>query len=134
MLACVVVVSTLFMSACTTPATTTRAPPRCQHWDVNGTWSIYQSNGFLITFILRQDQEELLGAADNGSGPVPVVGAMRGSQLAMTVSWISGGAGRYTATMNPAGMLTEGFTQNLSMPSSTATWSSAQQFKCQKSR
>jgi hypothetical protein len=70
-------------------------------------------------------------SADSGSGPVPLIGTMRDNQLAMTVSWSSGGAGRYTATMNPDGLLTDGFTQNLSMHASTASWSTAEQFKCE---
>jgi hypothetical protein len=81
---------------------------------------------------VQQKQDALMGTADNGSGPVPVVGTLRDNQLAMTVSWAWGGAGRYTATMSPSGQLIEGFTQNLSMPSSTATWSTVDQFECTK--
>jgi hypothetical protein len=120
------ILTIMFTSACTTP----RERLSCQRWNVSGTWSISQSNGFSITFIVQQKQEALTGTADNGSGPVPVVGTMHNNQLAMTVSWASGGAGRYTATMSPSGLLIEGFTQNLSMPSSTATWNTAEQFKC----
>jgi hypothetical protein len=128
------VLSSLLTSACTTPYSAARTPPHCQRWNVDGTWSIGQSNGFFITFIVRQKQGELTGTADNGSGPVPLVGTMRDNQLAMTVSWAWGGAGRYTATMSPSGLLTETFTQNISMPSSTATWNTAQQFKCADAR
>jgi hypothetical protein len=124
------VLSTMFTTACTTPRE--RSPLPCQQWNVSGPWSISQTNGFAITFILQQKQDALTGTADNGSGPVPVIGTMHDNQLAMTVSWASGGAGRYTATMNPSGLLIEGFTHNLSMPSSTATWSTAEQFKCAK--
>ena len=124
------ILSIIFASACTTPK---ERPPRpCQQWNVSGTWSISQSNGFSITFIVQQKQDALMGTADNGSGPVPVVGTLRDNQLAMTVSWAWGGAGRYTATMSPSGQLIEGFTQNLSIPSSTATWSTVDQFECTK--
>jgi hypothetical protein len=123
----------MLTSACTSPPTA-RTPSDCRRWDVDGPWSINQSNGFLITFIVRQQQNELTGTADNGSGPVPLAGTMSDDQLVMTVSWVWGGAGRYTATMSPSGLLTEGFTQNISMPSSTATWDTAQQFKCQVRR
>jgi hypothetical protein len=130
MLARLVVLSSIFTSACTTPIPAARTPARCQQWNVAGTWLINQSNGFLVTFIVQQNQNELTGSADNGSGPVPFVGAMRADRLTMTVSWAWGGAGHYTATMSPSGLLTEGFTQNLSMPASTANWNTAQQFKC----
>ena len=124
------VLSIIFTTACTTPRE--RSPPPCQRWNVSGTWSISQTNGFYITFILQQKQDALTGTANNGSGTVPVFGSMHDNQLAMTVSWASGGAGRYTATMNPSGSLIEGFTHNLSMPSSTATWSTPEQFQCAK--
>jgi hypothetical protein len=124
------ILSIMFTTACTTPRE--RSPLPCQRWNVSGAWSISQTNGFAITFILQQKQDALTGTADNGSGPVPVIGTMHDNQLAMTVSWASGGAGRYTATMNPSGQLIEGFTHNLSMPSSTATWSTSEQFKCAK--
>ena len=121
--------SCLFTSACTT-SSTARTPQSCRHWDVGGTWSIDQSNGFFIAFVVRQQHDELTGTADNGSGPVPLVGTLHDNQLEMTVAWASGGAGRYTANMSPSGQLTDGFTQNISMPSSTATWATAAQFKC----
>jgi hypothetical protein len=122
------ILSIMFTSACTIPRE--RPPLPCQRWNVSGTWSISQSNGFSITFIIEQKQDALTGTADNGSGPVPVVGTLRDNQLAMTVSWASGGTGRYTATMSPSGQLIEGFTQNLSMPSSTATWNTVDRFEC----
>ncbi len=124
------VLSTMFTSGCTTPRE--RPPLSCQRWNVSGTWSISQSNGFAITFILQQKHDAVTGTADDGSGPVPVVGTMHANQLAMRVSWASGGAGRYTATMTASGLLIAGFTQNLSMPPSTATWSTARQFNCAK--
>jgi hypothetical protein len=102
----------------------------CQHWDINGTWSINQSNGFIITAVVRQNNNEFAGTADYGSGPAPLVGTMRDNHLAMTVSWTSGGAGLYTAAMSRGGLLTDGFTQNISMPGSTATWSTVRQFEC----
>jgi len=55
---------------------------------------------------------------------------MRDNHLAMTVSWTSGGAGLYTAAMSPAGLLTHGSTQNISLPTSMATWSTAREFQC----
>ena len=124
------ILSIVFTAACTTPRE--HSPPSCQKWNVSGPWSISQSNGFSITFILQQKHDALTGTADNGSGPVPVIGNMHDNQLTMSVSWASGGAGRYAATMNPSGLLIDGFTQNLSMPWSTATWSTAEQFKCAK--
>jgi hypothetical protein len=124
--------SIVLTSACTRSTSRARPPLPCQRWEVSGTWSINQSNGFFITFVLQQKEDALTGTADNDSGPVPVVGAMHRNQLAMSVSWASGGAGRYTATMSPSGLLTEGFTQNLSMLSSTATWITAEQFRCER--
>ena len=125
-----IVLSSLSLYACTTPAAKVRMPQGCQHWDINGTWSIDQSNGFYITVIVRQTNDEFAGTADNGSGPAPLVGTVRDNHLAMTVSWTSGGAGLYTAAMSPGGLLTDGFTQNISMSGSTATWSTARQFQC----
>jgi hypothetical protein len=124
------VLSSLSLYACTTPAAKMRVPQGCQHWDINGTWSMDQANGFYITVIVRQTNDEFAGTADYGSGPVPLVGTVRDNHLAMTVSWPSGGAGLYTAAMSPSGLLTDGFTQNISMPGSTATWSTARQFQC----
>ena len=49
MLVCLIVLSSMFTSACTTPISTVRPSPR---WDVDGTWSINQSNGFFITFVV----------------------------------------------------------------------------------
>ena len=122
--------SSLLLCACTTPAAKMRMPQGCQHWGINGTWSIDQSNGFYITVVVRQTNDEFVGTADYGSGPAPLVGTVRDNHLAMIVSWASGGAGLYTAAMSPAGLLTDGFTQNISMPTSTATWSTARQFQC----
>jgi hypothetical protein len=103
---------------------------RCNRWDVGGTWSIDQSNGFLITFVLNQARLRVTGTADNGSGPVPVLGTMRDEKLDMTVAWAWGGHGRYTANMTPSGSLNDGFTENLSMPGSTAVWNTTSQFTC----
>jgi hypothetical protein len=108
----------------------TSNPPTCGRWNVAGTWNFAQSNGFFITFVLQQRGERLMGTADNGSGAVPLTGTMQGDQFSVTVSWVSGGAGRYTAAMSPSGELVNGFTQNLSMPSSTASWSTQARFKC----
>lgn len=52
------------------------------------------------------------------------------SHLAMTVLWKSGGARLYSGAMSPGGLLIDGFTQNISIPGSTATWSTARQFQC----
>jgi hypothetical protein len=122
--------SSMFLTACTMPASKVRMPQGCQHWGINGTWSINQSNGFFITVVVRQNNDEFAGTADYGSGPAPLVGTIRDNHLAMTVSWTSGGAGLYTAAMSQGGLLTDGFTQNISMPGSTATWSTARQFEC----
>jgi hypothetical protein len=124
------VLSSMFLTACTMPTSKVRMPQGCQHWDINGTWSINQSNGFFITVVVRQNNDEFAGTADYGSGPAPLVGTMRDNHLAMTVSWTSGGAGLYTAAMSQGGLLTDGFTQNISMPGSTATWSTARHFEC----
>jgi hypothetical protein len=61
---------------------------------------------------------------------VPLAGTIHDQQIDFTVSWAWGGDGHYTATFTPAGQLSEGFTRNLSMPSSTATWTATSIFKC----
>jgi hypothetical protein len=48
------VLSSMLTAACTTPSSAGRTARYCRHWDVNGTWSIDQANGFFITLILRQ--------------------------------------------------------------------------------
>jgi hypothetical protein len=65
-------------------------PTRCSRWSVKGPWAISQSNGFLIKFDMRQKHDSLMGTADNGSGPVPLIGTLVGNQLTLTVSWAGG--------------------------------------------
>lgn len=104
--------------------------PVCSHWNVGGTWAFSQSNGFFITFNIRQRGTLLDGTANNGSGPVPLAGVMEGNHFSVIVAWASGGAGLYTATMIRSGEFAEPFTQNISMPYSTATWTAKTQFNC----
>jgi hypothetical protein len=125
-------VAALITTGCTMaevhPAQTSR--PACKNWSVGGTWAFSQSNGFFITFVIQQHGDRLNGTGDSGSGPAPLAGTMKGDQLTLAVSWASGGAGLYTATMSPSGELTNTFTQNISMPSSTATWGTTTRFTC----
>jgi uncharacterized repeat protein (TIGR03803 family) len=109
---------------------TVTATPKCNQWDVSGTWPVVQSNGFNYTFSLQQDGIIVTGTATGDGPPATTQGTMQGSEFLVTVYWAAGGYGLYSATMSAAGQLTNGSGYNLSNPSSTATWSTTASFKC----
>jgi hypothetical protein len=92
--------------------------------DINGQWTITQSNGFEVMFDIVQDANGFL----HGSGQVlgkreaNAHGQLTGNSFVFQVDWNNNGrGGRYTGTFNAKGHLS-GTSVDLDNPSSTATW------------
>jgi hypothetical protein len=92
--------------------------------DINGQWTITQSNGSELMFDIVQDENGFL----HGSGQViggmeaNAHGQLTGDSFVYQVDWNNNGkGGRYTGTFNEQGHLS-GSTEDLDNPSNTATW------------
>lgn len=92
--------------------------------NMQGQWTITQSNGFEVVFILFQERDGALhgsarvigGREANGRGRVS------GDSFSFTVDWFGNGrGGRYTGQFDAAGHLS-GTTFDLDHPTSQATW------------
>jgi hypothetical protein len=100
--------------------------------DVAGEWSIWQSNGALVTFTIEQRGGELTGSAINHELLTPprsmeARGTVTDREFAFDVSWDNGTRGRYTGTLQSNGTLS-GFTFDAMHPGSQATWVSQREF------
>jgi hypothetical protein len=92
--------------------------------DINGQWTITQSNGFEVMFDIVQDGEGNL----HGSGQViggreaNASGRLEGDAFVYTIDWNNNGkGGEYSGRFDPFGRLS-GITFDLDNPSSQATW------------
>ncbi|MGH6825546.1 hypothetical protein [Methyloceanibacter sp.] len=104
----------------------------CRQWDITGSWTIEQTNGFLVDLKLQQDGNDLRGTAsfttsatDTGTGNLD--GSIDGNSIQITIYWggRSGAIGEYKGTINPRGRL-EGDTFDRMNPVSRAGWHSLQ--------
>jgi hypothetical protein len=107
----------------------------CSPWNVSGTFSVVQSNGYRPEFTLAQSGTHLTGSARYNQGLADtngtVTGTMTGSAFNVTVTWIGINAvGIYSGSIDPRGHLS-GASHDKVTPSSTASWSSSRTFGCQ---
>jgi hypothetical protein len=88
----------------------------CKQWNVTGTWSTNQGNGFHVTFVFKQSGTTLTGkgilpqseAASLGYSTGIVKGTVKGSRLSLTVAWVKGPVGQYVATVTSRGLAGSG--------------------------
>jgi hypothetical protein len=94
--------------------------------NVNGQWTIVQSNGFEVVFdIVTEPDGQLRGSGRVAGGPeANGRGRLDGESFVYTVDWNNNGrGGQYSGTFGPTGLLT-GVTVDLDNPRSQATWAS----------
>jgi hypothetical protein len=99
----------------------------CNQWDVTGTWSTQQGNGYAVTFNFSQSGQNLGGSAGYGSVSGGLSGTIQGNQLNVVVGWSNGSRGRYVATVSQ-GSLT-GTTSNVATGASTS-WTGSGPTRC----
>jgi hypothetical protein len=116
---------------CLAPA----ARATCSPWNVSGTFTVVQTNGYSPQFTLTQSGTQVTGSVKYNQGLADtngtVMGTMIGSGFNMTVTWIGINAiGIYSGAMDPRGHLS-GASYDRVTPSSRASWSSSRTFGCQ---
>jgi hypothetical protein len=107
----------------------------CSHWNVGGTFTVVQSNGYRPEFTLTQSGTQVTGSAKYNQGLADtngtVTGTMTGSGFNVTVTWIGSHAvGIYSGAIDPRGHLS-GASYDRVTPTSRASWSSSRTFGCQ---
>lgn len=104
--------STVEVRAAATPSPTATAAPRCQQWDVSGTWQTSASNNYNATFSFQQSGTSISGTATlpaheqaraGYTSPTgSLSGTLVGDQFDVTVTWAGRSGpvrGRYTGTV-----------------------------------
>jgi hypothetical protein len=92
--------------------------------NINGQWTITQSNGFEVVFdIVQAPNGDLRGSGRVvGGREANGRGKLSGDSFVFTVDWNGNGrGGRYSGQFDPAGHLS-GVTFDLDHPTSQATW------------
>jgi hypothetical protein len=119
---------------------------QCPQWDVSGSWTIQQSDGYTVQINLQQTGKKLTGKASyfydirrsgdrtfgakypsaNGSAS----GNIGGADFYCEIKWETGPVGVYTATVSPGGRI-HGTLYDKSNPNrSKATWFSTDLMHC----
>jgi len=94
-------------------------------FDVTGQWVAHQSNGYDVNFHIRPtngDFTQLDVEAGYSGGRGQGKGEVSGDSFVAEVDWEAGPVGRYTATFDADGFLTNGESVDRANPSSRATW------------
>jgi hypothetical protein len=92
--------------------------------DINGQWTITQSNGFEVMFdIVQEPDGTLRGSGEIIGGKVAnASGQLTGNAFVYTVDWNDNGkGGQYSGTFDAEGRLS-GVTFDVDNPGSQATW------------
>jgi hypothetical protein len=92
--------------------------------NINGQWTITQSNGFEVVFDIVQAPNGALHGSGRvvGGREANGRGQLSGDSFSFTVDWNGNGrGGRYTGRFDAAGHLS-GMTFDLDHPTSQATW------------
>jgi hypothetical protein len=98
--------------------------------NVDGQWSLVQSNGFTVEVDVVQARDPSGNLADGpvhgsalqvGDGESNLNGALNGDSLEFEVDWPNGARGQYSGTFDAGGNLS-GITYDLTNPGSQATW------------
>lgn len=100
-------------------------------WDVDGGFTLRQSNGFTVALHLKQDGVGLRGTATHsGGGDLngTVTGTQQGDTISMRIAWEGGQVGVYSGHIFPRGEI-KGITYSERQPSQKATWTSDQGLK-----
>jgi energy-coupling factor transporter ATP-binding protein EcfA2 len=96
--------------------------------NLNGSFTIAQSNGAVVQFELIQNRSQVRGVArlPDASGPVRGVVSYQGADLVVT--WPGNHRGRYVWSINNDGIMRSGTSIDLNNPSSTARLASNDNF------
>src|SRR6516225_6900491 len=93
--------------------------------NVSGDWNIIQSNGFTVQVHLRQDGEQIFGAASSGKSSAEVASDSRvvGDNFLLVLIWepAGGSVGEYHGIVGVNRRLT-GVTFDRANPGSQAPW------------
>jgi hypothetical protein len=103
--------------------------------NVDGVWSLVQSNGFVVTVDIAQPRDPNGHFADgplNGAAKIPglfdlpiaetnLTGMLRGDDFEFRADWPNETKGQYEGRFDPVGRLS-GITFDLANPGSQATW------------
>ncbi len=84
------------------------APQACRQWNITGAWATSQANNFHVTFHFKQTGTTLAGtatlpaaeAASLGYATGKLTGTVKGSHLALTMTWKNGPTAAYIATVS----------------------------------
>jgi len=98
--------------------------------NVDGAWSLVQSNGFTVEVDIAQARDPSGNLADGplhgsahqvGGGETNLYGALNGDSLEFRVDWPNGAVGQYSGNFDAGGNLS-GVTYDVTNPTSQATW------------
>jgi hypothetical protein len=109
--------------------------------NVDGIWSLVQSNGFVVTVDITQPHDPSGQLADgplHGAAKIPglfdlpiaetnVTGMLRGDDFEFRADWPNETRGQYSGRFAPTGQLS-GITFDLANPGSQATWARMNDF------
>jgi hypothetical protein len=103
----------------------------CQQWSADGVFKIRQDNGFRVTFVLSQRDEDISGIANYSGGGGNVEGFITsGGRLNLTVNWNNGSVGVYTGFVDDHGDVQDGRTYDRTHPESWSTWRNTTSLTC----
>lgn len=141
-------VTVLCFAAATTASSgvTSAADPECAQWDLNGEWTLVQTNETAPVFKLQQTATKLLGEAvyyyvhedqcfivSCGDSYYHVIGSVDGAVVGdafeITSFWNNGTIGVYSGRIGQQGRM-EGSTYDRQHPQVTARWYSDRTVKC----
>jgi hypothetical protein len=109
--------------------------------NVDGIWSLVQSNGFVVTVDIAQPRDPNGRLADgplHGAAKIPglfdlpiaetnLTGSLRGDDFEFRADWPNETRGQYSGRFDPSGRLS-GVTFDLANPGSQATWARMDDF------
>ena len=106
----------------------------CKTWNLNGEWTLVQSNETLPVFTIRQSKTFHLSGNAYHSGAGSFVngqfeGKLDGNAVEFTAYWDNGTVGVYSGIITEQGRL-KGTTYDANHPSTTANWYSTEKAGC----
>ncbi len=110
----------------------------CSQWNLNGEWTIVQSNDTISYFNFKQAGRALWGRGYfQGHNPpknftASVGGLIEGDSLVFTAYWSNGDTGQYEGTINTRGRI-KGTGYEIQSPDTIVTWYSRGNAECLES-